>query len=29
VSPGLAEFRVIEFNASQRAESIDALLGKP
>ena len=28
VSRGLAEFRVIEFNVSQRAESIDALLGK-
>lgn len=28
VSRGLAEFRVIEFNASQRAESIDALLTK-
>jgi uncharacterized protein YciI len=26
VARGLAEFRVIEFNASQRADSIDALL---
>lgn len=28
VSRGLADFRVIEFNVSQRAESIDALLAK-
>ena len=28
VSRGLAEYRIIEFNASQRAESIDALLKK-
>lgn len=28
VSRGLAEYRIIEFNASQRAESIDALLEK-
>lgn len=28
VSRGLADFRVIEFNVSQRADSIDALLGK-
>lgn len=28
VSRGLADFRVIEFRESQRAESIDALLGK-
>ncbi len=29
VARGLADFRVIEFNVSQRAASIDALLGKP
>ena len=28
VSRGLAEYRIIEFNVSQRAESIDALLKK-
>jgi uncharacterized protein YciI len=28
VARGLADFRVIEFNLSQRAESIDALLAK-
>ena|SRR5688500_2646363 len=28
VARGLADFRVIEFNLSQRAESIDALLPK-
>lgn len=27
VSRGLADFRIIEFRASQRAESLDALLG--
>jgi uncharacterized protein YciI len=29
VSRGLADFRVIEFRASQRAESLDALLAAP
>jgi uncharacterized protein YciI len=29
VSRGLADFRVIEFRESQRAESIDALLAPP
>lgn len=29
VARGLADFRVIEFRESQRAESIDALLGAP
>ena len=29
VSRGLADFRVIEFRASQRAESLDALLASP
>jgi uncharacterized protein YciI len=28
VARGLADFRVIEFNLSQRAESVDALLPK-
>ena len=29
VARGLAEFRVIEFRVSQRADSVDALLDKP
>jgi uncharacterized protein YciI len=29
VSRGLADFRIIEFRESQRADSIDALLAKP
>jgi uncharacterized protein YciI len=29
VARGLAEFRVIEFRASQRADSVDALLDEP
>lgn len=29
VARGLADFRIIEFNVSQRAESIDALLPRP
>ncbi len=29
VSRGLADFRVIEFRASQRADSVDALLDPP
>ncbi len=29
VARGLADYRLIEFRESQRAESIDALLGKP
>ncbi len=29
VARGLADYRLIEFRESQRAESLDALLGKP